>query len=126
MRALARSDEARQQFLVHGDAHAGNIFRTADGTGLIEAGFDMLDVGAVAARSGPPVTVAGPLPGSPRADKRSERDSLGDYVRSMRAVLDDLRRDQAPFVPLAISADSRAEELLPGLEWMQWGHAAPP
>jgi dihydropteroate synthase len=28
----------------------------ADGIGLIEAGFDMLDVGAVAARSGPPVT----------------------------------------------------------------------
>jgi dihydropteroate synthase len=27
----------------------------ADGTGLVEAGFDMLDVGAVAARSGPPV-----------------------------------------------------------------------
>jgi dihydropteroate synthase len=30
----------------------------ADGIGLVEAGFDMLDVGAVAARSGPPVTVA--------------------------------------------------------------------
>ncbi|HKZ15421.1 MAG TPA: dihydropteroate synthase [Solirubrobacterales bacterium] len=29
----------------------------ADGTGLVEAGFDMLDVGAVAARSGPPVSV---------------------------------------------------------------------
>jgi dihydropteroate synthase len=29
----------------------------ADGIGLAEAGFDMLDVGAVAARSGPPVTV---------------------------------------------------------------------
>jgi dihydropteroate synthase len=27
----------------------------ADGMGLVEAGFDMLDVGAVAARSGPPV-----------------------------------------------------------------------
>ncbi|HTT94366.1 MAG TPA: dihydropteroate synthase [Solirubrobacterales bacterium] len=29
----------------------------ADGIGLARAGFDMLDVGAVAARSGPPVTV---------------------------------------------------------------------
>jgi dihydropteroate synthase len=29
----------------------------ADGAGLVEAGFDMLDVGAVAARSGPPVGV---------------------------------------------------------------------
>jgi dihydropteroate synthase len=31
----------------------------ADGIGLAEAGFEMLDVGAVAARSGPPVTVEG-------------------------------------------------------------------
>jgi len=30
----------------------------ADGLGLVEAGFDMLDVGAVAARSGPPVAAA--------------------------------------------------------------------
>jgi dihydropteroate synthase len=29
----------------------------ADGIGLVQAGFDMLDVGAVAARSGPPVSV---------------------------------------------------------------------
>src|SRR5215475_7182771 len=28
----------------------------ADGAALVEAGFDMLDVGAVAARSGPPVS----------------------------------------------------------------------
>ncbi|MQA73100.1 MAG: dihydropteroate synthase [Solirubrobacterales bacterium] len=30
----------------------------ADGLGLVEAGFDLLDVGAVAARSGPPVPAA--------------------------------------------------------------------
>jgi len=37
MRELANRDAARPQFLVHGDAHAGNIFRTADGdTGLID------------------------------------------------------------------------------------------
>src|SRR6185312_12644946 len=29
----------------------------ADGLALVEAGFDMIDVGAVAARSGPPVSV---------------------------------------------------------------------
>ena len=28
--------EARPQFLVHGDAHAGNIFRTDRGSGLID------------------------------------------------------------------------------------------
>jgi aminoglycoside phosphotransferase (APT) family kinase protein len=33
---LAARDAGRPQFLVHGDAHAGNIFRTAEGTGLID------------------------------------------------------------------------------------------
>lgn len=36
MRALADRDAGRPQFLVHGDAHAGNIFRTAEGPGLID------------------------------------------------------------------------------------------
>ncbi|MDR2856759.1 MAG: aminoglycoside phosphotransferase family protein [Novosphingobium sp.] len=36
MRALADRDAGRPQFLVHGDAHAGNIFRTAQGSGLID------------------------------------------------------------------------------------------
>jgi aminoglycoside phosphotransferase (APT) family kinase protein len=36
MKALADRSEARPQFLVHGDAHAGNVFRTAQGSGLID------------------------------------------------------------------------------------------
>jgi len=36
MQALGDKDAGRPQFLVHGDAHAGNIFRTADGSGLID------------------------------------------------------------------------------------------
>lgn len=36
MRALGARDADRPQFLVHGDAHAGNIFRTAQGSGLID------------------------------------------------------------------------------------------
>ncbi|MEO6091877.1 MAG: aminoglycoside phosphotransferase family protein [Novosphingobium sp.] len=36
MKALADRSEARRPFLVHGDAHAGNIFRTAQGSGLID------------------------------------------------------------------------------------------
>lgn len=36
MKALADASEARPQFLVHGDAHAGNIFRTEKGAGLID------------------------------------------------------------------------------------------
>ena len=36
MRALGEKDAGRPQFLVHGDAHAGNIFRTDSGSGLID------------------------------------------------------------------------------------------
>lgn len=36
MKALADVSEGRPQFLVHGDAHAGNIFRTGSGAGLID------------------------------------------------------------------------------------------
>ena len=36
MRALGDKDAGRPQFLVHGDSHAGNIFRTAQGSGLID------------------------------------------------------------------------------------------
>jgi hypothetical protein len=36
MQALGDRDAGRPQFLVHGDAHAGNIFRTARGSGLID------------------------------------------------------------------------------------------
>jgi hypothetical protein len=36
MKALAALDESRPEVLVHGDAHAGNIFRTKGGPGLID------------------------------------------------------------------------------------------
>ena len=36
MKALADRSDSRPQFLVHGDAHAGNIFRTESGSGLID------------------------------------------------------------------------------------------
>lgn len=36
MRALAARDGERPQTLVHGDSHAGNIYRTAEGAGLID------------------------------------------------------------------------------------------
>jgi hypothetical protein len=36
MKALAARDGERPQFMIHGDAHAGNIFRTAQGAGLID------------------------------------------------------------------------------------------
>jgi hypothetical protein len=36
LRALAAADEGLPQTLVHGDCHAGNIFRTPEGPGLID------------------------------------------------------------------------------------------
>jgi hypothetical protein len=36
MRALAAEDARRPQTLVHGDYHAGNVFRTEDGPGVID------------------------------------------------------------------------------------------
>jgi hypothetical protein len=36
IRALAEKDAARSNFLVHGDAHAGNTFRTPEGAGVID------------------------------------------------------------------------------------------
>src|SRR6202008_4235525 len=36
MQALGDKDATRPQFLVHGDAHAGNTFRTERGMGLID------------------------------------------------------------------------------------------
>ena len=36
MRALASADQKRPEFLVHGDSHAGNLYRTAGGMGLID------------------------------------------------------------------------------------------
>lgn len=36
VKELANRDEARWQFMIHGDSHAGNNFRTAQGPGLID------------------------------------------------------------------------------------------
>lgn len=78
LRALAARDEAREQFLVHGDSHAGNIYRTAEGPGLIDWqllqrggwGFDVAyHVNAVL-----PVEVAA----------SEERRLLGHYLGIMR------------------------------------------
>jgi len=55
------------------------------------------------------------------AEAWGETDSLDVYIRSMRSTLEELRHDQAPFVPLTTSTEPRSavEELLPGLEWQR-------
>ena len=74
----------------------------ADGIGLVEAGFDMLDVGAVAARSGPPVGVedecAALIPAiAGMAALRVGADDFGD---------DDDGEESEAGAPVPVSADT--------------------
>ena len=78
MKALADRDGQRPQFMIHGDSHAGNIFRTGDGPGLIDwqllqRGGWALDV-AYHLCAVLPVDVA----------EREERRLLGEYLAQMR------------------------------------------
>jgi hypothetical protein len=78
MKALADKNAARPEFLVHGDAHAGNIFRTEKGSGLID--WQVLQ------RGGWSVDVAyhlcAVLPVELAATE--ERRLLGEYLARMR------------------------------------------
>ena len=81
MRALASRDEGRPQFLVHGDSHAGNIFRDRSGASglidwqLLQRGGWALDV-AYHLCAVLPVEVA----------EVEERRLLGDYLSRMRGL----------------------------------------
>ncbi|TCM19547.1 phosphotransferase family enzyme [Novosphingobium sp. PhB165] len=78
MRALAQRDAGRPDFLLHGDAHAGNLFRASEGMGLIDwqllqRGGWALDV-AYHLNAVLPVDVA----------EAEERRLLGEYLAAMR------------------------------------------
>jgi dihydropteroate synthase len=66
----------------------------ADGLRLVEAGFDMLDVGAVAARSGPPV------------DAEAECAALLPAIAGMAAI-----EVGEPGAPVPVSADTFSVEV---------------
>jgi hypothetical protein len=80
MRALAERDGARPQFMIHGDAHAGNIFRTTEGLGLID--WQLLQ------RGGWALDVAYHLCAVLPADvaEREERQLMDHYLGQMRAA----------------------------------------
>ncbi len=78
LRALATRDASREQFLVHGDSHAGNIFRTKDGPGLID--WQLLQNGGWALDVA--YHVAAVLPVDVAA--REERKLLAHYLSIMR------------------------------------------
>jgi hypothetical protein len=80
MRALAPRDAARPQFLVHGDTHAGNIFRDAEGrTGLID--WQLLQRGGWALDVAYHVCAVLPT----EVAEREERNLLDHYLETMRA-----------------------------------------
>lgn len=80
IKALAPRDAARPQFLVHGDAHAGNIFRTADGsTGLID--WQLLQSGGWALDLAYHLAAVLPV----EVAELEERRLLGHYLALMRA-----------------------------------------
>ncbi len=79
LRELAERDAARPQFLVHGDSHAGNIFRTAEGAGLID--WQLLQRGGWALDVAYHLCAVLPV----ELAEREERRLLGVYLEMMRA-----------------------------------------
>lgn len=81
MRALAERDAGRPQFLVHGDAHAGNIFRDAEGrTGLID--WQLLQRGGWALDLAYHICAVLPV----ELAEREERKLLDHYLGTMRGL----------------------------------------
>lgn len=77
---LAARDAARPQFLVHGDSHAGNIFRDADGAGLID--WQLLQRGGWALDVAYHLCAVLPV----ELAASEERRLLGTYLEMMRAA----------------------------------------
>lgn len=79
LKALADRDAGRDQFLVHGDSHAGNIFRTADGPGLID--WQLLQRGGWALDVAYHINAVLPV----EVAAAEERRLLGGYLADMRS-----------------------------------------
>jgi len=78
MRALADRDQQRPQFLIHGDSHAGNIFRTAEGAGLID--WQLLQRGGWALDVAYHLCAVLPV----EVAEQQERRLLGEYLALMK------------------------------------------
>jgi aminoglycoside/choline kinase family phosphotransferase len=79
LKPLAARDATRPQFLVHGDAHAGNVFRTAQGTGLID--WQLLQQGGWALDLAYHINAVLPV----ELAEHEERRVLNHYLGLMRA-----------------------------------------
>lgn len=80
MKALAAWDEELPQALVHGDSHAGNIFRTAKGPGLID--WQLLQSGGWALDAAYHIAAVLPV----EVAETQERALLGHYLDAMRRL----------------------------------------
>ena len=80
MRALADRSEQRPQFMLHGDSHAGNIFRTADGLGLID--WQVIQRGAWALDLAYHINAVLPV----EVAEAEERRLLREYLQRMTAA----------------------------------------
>ncbi|MEW9854250.1 phosphotransferase [Novosphingobium sp. M1R2S20] len=78
MKELAARDGQRRQFMIHGDAHAGNIFRTAEGAGLID--WQLLQRGGWAVDLAYHLNAVLPT----QVAERDERQLLREYLAMMR------------------------------------------
>lgn len=80
MRELADRDQKRRQFMIHGDSHAGNIFRTPEGLGLID--WQLLQRGGWALDVAYHLNAVLPT----EVAEAEERRLLRDYLGRMRAA----------------------------------------
>lgn len=80
MKVLAERDEAGPQVLVHGDSHAGNIFRTAEGPGLID--WQLLQRGGWALDVAYHIAAVLPV----EVAEREERALLGHYLETYQSL----------------------------------------
>jgi len=80
LKALAALDADRLQYLIHGDSHAGNIYRTAGGPGLID--WQLLQRGGWALDVAYHIAAVLPV----EIAEREERALLEHYLDAMRRL----------------------------------------
>lgn len=78
IKSLAERDSARPQFMIHGDAHVGNLFRMEDGIGLID--WQLLQRGGWALDIAYHLNAVLPS----KVAEVEERRLLGEYLAMMR------------------------------------------
>lgn len=78
VKELANRDEGRRQFMIHGDSHAGNNFRTAQGSGLID--WQLLQKGGWALDVAYHLCAVLPV----ELAETDERRLMGEYLAMMR------------------------------------------